>query len=70
MPRPESHQETRQSAVGLCLDCYYRKQITSGKGSEFFYCLRSETDATYVKYPRLPVVECAGYKQQRESSSG
>jgi hypothetical protein len=48
--------------VGLCADCRYTREVVSGKGSRFFYCRRSETDERYAKYPRLPVLRCAGYE--------
>ena len=69
MSGPGSPQEAQRLSVGLCFDCCHSRQVTSGKGSVFFYCLRSEIDATYPKYPRLPVVECAGYERQKESPS-
>ena len=54
--------------IGLCTDCCYIREIVSGKGSRFFYCLRSETDQRYRKYPALPVVHCPGYETRRKSS--
>jgi hypothetical protein len=48
--------------TGLCTDCQHTREIVSGKGSRFFYCRRSETDARYVKYPALPVLRCTGYE--------
>jgi hypothetical protein len=33
----------------------------SDRGSTFYYCKLSETDAAFPKYPRLPVLRCAGY---------
>jgi len=49
--------------VGLCSDCCYTKAIVSGKGSQFFLCLRAETDSHYSKYPRLPILQCSGYER-------
>ena len=37
--------------------------ITSDRGSTFFQCQLSAVDATYPKYPRLPVWHCAGYEK-------
>jgi len=51
--------------VGLCSDCRYTKTIVSGKGSQFFLCLRAETDSHYSKYPRLPMLQCSGYERQQ-----
>lgn len=47
---------------GLCESCRHSRIIISGKGSRFFYCALAETDERYLKYPRLPVLECSGYK--------
>ena len=54
---PEKEWET-----GLCAACRHRRRIESGKGSKFLLCRRSETDPHYPRYPRLPVLECAGYE--------
>jgi hypothetical protein len=54
---------------GLCTTCRYRREIVSGKGSRFLYCLRSETDTRYRKYPSLPVLRCAGYESRPLSPS-
>jgi hypothetical protein len=47
--------------AGLCDSCRHQKLIRTGRGSEFSMCLRSKDDARYPKYPRVPVVRCAGY---------
>ena len=49
--------------LGLCADCRYTRQITSDRGSTFFQCQLAAVDATYPKYPRLPVWRCAGYEK-------
>jgi len=54
--------------VNLCVSCRHLRVIISKKGSRFLYCLRSETDKQYPKYPRLPVLQCQGYEQRRVSS--
>ncbi len=38
------------------------RQITSDRGSNFYQCLRSVADPSFSKYPRLPVLQCAGYE--------
>ena len=57
-----------QSRVGLCLDCVHSQRIQSARGSTFYRCILSETDPIFPKYPRLPVLQCAGYirKDQAE----
>lgn len=50
------------SRAGLCADCDHARRIESARGSRFYFCELSRTDAAYDKYPRLPVLQCAGYK--------
>jgi hypothetical protein len=50
--------------VGLCADCAHARRIESRKGSVFYMCERWATEATYPKYPRLPVIQCAGYEKK------
>ncbi|PYX32605.1 MAG: hypothetical protein DMG77_03485 [Acidobacteria bacterium] len=60
-------QEERASEhkhVGLCADCRYMRRIESARGSTFYMCQRSATDATFPKYPGLPVLECRGHEQK------
>jgi hypothetical protein len=50
------------SRVGLCASCRFMRQIESDRGSIFYLCERSAIDASFPKYPRLPVLRCAGYE--------
>lgn len=55
--------------IGLCFDCLNAQKIQSDRGSTFYRCKLSDTDATFPKYPRLPVLRCIGYtKRLREES--
>jgi hypothetical protein len=47
--------------AGLCDACRFAHVIESRRGSRFVRCGRAKDDPEYQKYPRLPVVECAGY---------
>jgi hypothetical protein len=47
--------------LGLCGDCLHSRLIESSKGSQFFLCQLSQSDPTFSKYPRLPVIACTGY---------
>jgi hypothetical protein len=49
--------------AGLCETCIHRREIRTDKGSIFTMCLRSFQDPAYPKYPRLPVLRCAGYER-------
>jgi hypothetical protein len=46
---------------GLCADCLHARLIESSKGSQFLLCQLSQSDPSFPKYPRLPVLACAGY---------
>ncbi len=46
---------------GVCSQCLHVKLLTSDKGSVFMQCQRGLTDARFPKYPRLPVLRCAGF---------
>jgi hypothetical protein len=52
---------------GLCATCQHVKATTTKRGSVFYLCLRSQTDASFRKYPPLPVVQCRGYEPHREA---
>lgn len=45
----------------LCASCGHSEIIRSSRGSMFYRCKLSDTDARFAKYPRLPVVECSGW---------
>jgi hypothetical protein len=53
---------TERSRVGLCEDCSHSRRITSDRGSRFYLCQRSLTDASFRKYPPLPMLQCSGYE--------
>ena len=47
--------------IGLCSCCLHMREIKSDRGSIFYLCELSATDPSFPKYPRLPVLRCAGY---------
>ena len=49
--------------VGLCSCCRWAHETTTARGSRFWRCTRAETDPSFVRYPRLPVLECPGYEE-------
>ena len=49
--------------AGLCADCQHARRVESSRESTFVLCERSATDASFPKYPRLPVIECRGYEK-------
>src|SRR5579862_6816785 len=55
------NKEIERVRAGLCATCAYMTRVHSDRGSLFYRCERSVTDPAYPKYPRLPVMECAGW---------
>jgi hypothetical protein len=55
--------------AGLCETCAHAKVIENDRGSTFYLCERSKTDARFPRYPRLPVVACIGYDEKRCTES-
>jgi hypothetical protein len=52
----------RPTLASLCLSCAHVQRIESARGSAFLLCRLSQYDARYPKYPRQPVLICAGYQ--------
>jgi hypothetical protein len=51
---PEGH--------GLCDSCAHQQLVPNTRGSVFSLCRRSREDPAYPRYPRVPVLRCAGYE--------
>jgi hypothetical protein len=49
------------TALGLCANCLHARHIASAKGSQFLLCQVSQSDPSFPKYPRLPVLRCSGH---------
>ena len=48
---------------GLCRSCGHVRVVRSGRGSVFLMCERGlRREPGFAKYPRLPVVRCAGHE--------
>jgi hypothetical protein len=52
-----------QAEPGLCGRCAHVQAIATDRGSTFFLCRLSAVDPRFPKYPRLPVLVCAGFRQ-------
>ena len=50
--------------AGLCDSCLHQRIVRNTRGSEFSLCELSKTDRRFPRYPRLPVVKCAGYDKR------
>jgi hypothetical protein len=56
-------------AAGLCARCVHARRVQSDRGSVFIRCALSERDPRFPKYPRLPVLRCAGHEPLRDSGA-
>jgi hypothetical protein len=48
--------------IGLCAHCRHGRRVATDR-SVFWMCRLSATDSRYDKYPRLPVLRCAGHEE-------
>jgi len=55
------HSET-QRTIGLCAGCRHARLVSTPR-SRFWLCERSREDASFDRYPRLPVLACRGFEQ-------
>lgn len=46
---------------GLCAGCRHARRVLTPR-SRFWLCERSRDDASYDRYPRLPVLTCRGFE--------
>lgn len=49
---------------GLCWTCRHSRFNETRRGTAYVRCTRAAWDARMPRYPRLPVVVCAGYEQR------
>jgi len=54
--------------AGLCRSCLYVRRVQTSRSSTFYLCRRSEEDPAYARYPRLPVIRCAGFEPNPDPS--
>jgi hypothetical protein len=52
---------------GLCASCLHAR-VVGGANSRFWFCELSRTDPRFARYPRLPVLKCAGYEKGKGSA--
>jgi hypothetical protein len=64
-------QSERSAAIkaGLCDSCRHQRIVRNTRGSAFSLCERSRTDPAYPRYPRLPVLRCAGHEPREKTGS-
>jgi len=56
--------------AGLCSSCLHVRLIRSDRGATFYLCQLSATDPRFPKYPRLPVLTCSGFEEDKNSGGG
>jgi hypothetical protein len=56
--------------IGLCATCAHQRVVRTTRGSAFSLCERSRSDPAYPRYPRLPVVRCAGWERPEAGAPG
>jgi hypothetical protein len=61
-------EDASASSVGLCATCTHVQRVISDRGAVFYLCTLSAVDPRFPKYPRLPVLSCAGYEKRSEES--
>jgi hypothetical protein len=54
---------------GLCATCRHASAIESDRGSIFIRCELSRVDASFPKYPGLPVLTCRGFESKQDNDS-
>ena len=52
---------SEDASVGLCARCRHARRVTTPR-SLFWLCERSREDASYPRYPRLPMQSCPGFE--------
>ena len=49
-------------SIGLCSVCRFVKTQDTKRGAVFYRCGRADEDERFLKYPPIPVGECAGFE--------
>ena len=57
-----------QPDFGLCDSCVHQRLVRSGRGSVFSLCRLAASDPRFPKYPRVPVLECAGFEERGDEA--
>ena len=61
---------TAQPEAGLCNDCAFQQLVRTTRGSVFSLCRRSRDEPErWPRYPRLPVLKCAGFERAKRAAA-
>lgn len=55
-------------SAGLCASCRHVRVVATPR-SQFLLCERSRTDPSYARYPRLPMLACAGFERREHGEA-
>ncbi len=55
--------------AGLCGHCRHARILRSAR-SAFLLCARAAGDPAFARYPRLPVLACAGFEPGEPAGEG
>lgn len=55
--------DSQAATIGLCARCVHARTVPSTR-AVYWLCEKSFTDARFPKYPRLPVLACAGFSSR------
>jgi hypothetical protein len=53
--------QSHPGPAGLCEDCSNARIVSAKNGSRFYLCRLASANPLFPRYPRLPVLRCAGY---------
>jgi len=62
---PESPVADPRDRIGLCRTCTHSRQVPS-RTTLYWMCELAATDPRFPRYPRLPVLRCAGWRRTGE----
>jgi hypothetical protein len=57
------------SGAGLCGGCRHARLNQTRRGPVYLRCQLASTDDAFPRYPRLPVLRCAGYAPAEEPAA-
>jgi hypothetical protein len=65
---PDDVESSLAVEPGLCARCRHAR-VVPGARTTFWLCRLSLVDARFPRYPRLPVLRCAGFTEGNEATT-
>ena len=65
MSAPEGDATSLPVDAGLCDTCRHAMLRPTKRGTTYLRCGRASMDGRFPKYPRLPVLTCAGHEPEQ-----